>query len=267
MSEPILVGVGSTEAQRLAVQVLACSIERHASRPVEVVPLYQAGIPIPAPKDPANAPRTPFSFQRFLLPELGRFERRTIYLDSDMIVFSDIAKLYDTDLGDDDVLVPGATPGRSLVYSVLLISPATPWRIDEIVGCLDRGERSYDQLMGAFQVPGRVAVRLPWHWNSLESYTPGETHLLHFTDMWSQPWLVLGNPLAPLWMRALFAAIDGGYVDRGLLEESVARRWVRPSLLWQVDRREEDPRRLPLHVRLRDLPFARYCKRMGYRIF
>jgi hypothetical protein len=262
-----LIGVGATEAQMLAVRVLSYTIHRHARRPVEVIPLFESGIPLPVPADPSNAPRTPFSFQRFLLPELGGFGRRSIYLDSDMIVFSDIGELYDTPMDGHDVLVAEPTPGRSLVYSVLLIAPDCPWRISEIVGRLDRGEVRYEELMFEFRVPGRVAVRIPWKWNSLERYQPGETSLLHYTDMWRQPWLVRSNPLAPLWVRALLEAIEAGFVARDQVAEGVARRWLRPSLLWQVERRVEDPRAVPLHVRLRDVPFTRHCRRLRYRVF
>jgi hypothetical protein len=267
MSEPILIGVGATAAQMLAVRVLSYTIHRHTRRPVEVIPLCESGIALPVPQDPANAPRTPFSFQRFLLPELGGFARRSIYLDSDMIVFSDIGELYDTPMDGDDVLVVEPTPGRSLTYSVLLLAPQCPWQVGEIVGRLDRGELGYEELMFEFRVPGRVAVRIPWKWNSLERYQAGETALLHFTDMWRQPWLVQSNPLAPLWVRALFEAIDAGFVARDQVADGVARRWLRPSLLWQVEERVEDPRALPLHVRLRDVPFTRHCRRLRFRIF
>jgi hypothetical protein len=267
VTEPILVGVGSTPAQMLAVQVLSWTLRKHTERPLEIVPLFRAGIEVPTPKDPRNAPRTPFSFQRFLLPELGGFRRRTVYLDSDMIVFGDIGDLFDTPMEGADVLAAGATPGRQVLYSVLLIAPDAPWRVGEIVGRLDRGELTYEELLFRFRVPGRVEVRLPWTWNSLERYEPGETKLLHYTDMWLQPWLVRGNPRAALWIRELVEAINAGFVKREEVEEAVERRWIRPSLLWQARQRRPDPRDVPLRVAWRDRPFLRYAKGLGYRIF
>jgi hypothetical protein len=267
MSEPILIGVGSTAAQMLAVNVLSYTLHRHASRPLEVVPLFRAGIEVPEPKDPKNAPRTPFSFQRFLLPELGGHRRRTIYLDSDMIVFADIGELHDMPMNGADLLSTEPTPERKPVYSVLLLSPDCPWRIGEIVARLDSGETSYEELMFSFRVPGRVEMRLPYRWNSLELYEPGTTSLLHYTDMRHQPWLVRDNPLAGIWVQALLDAIDAGFVSRDDVEDGVARRWVRPSLAYQVEKRIVDPKDLPAWMALRDLPFARYCKRNKYRIF
>jgi hypothetical protein len=265
--DEILIGVGSTEAQMLAVAVLEHSIRRHTRRSVEVVPLWRSGIEIPMPRDASNAPRTPFTFQRFVLPELAGRRRRSIYFDSDMLVLTDVAALHDHPMDDADVLVPGPTPGRDLVYSVLLIAPDCPWDVREIVGLLDRGERSYEDLVFRFQVPGRVATTLSPHWNSLERYEPGETALLHYTDMWSQPWLVRKNPLAPLWVSELLAAIADGSIKTDAVAEGVARRWVRPSLLWQVEHGEPDPKRVPFWVRWRDRSFIEYCKQKKFRIF
>ena len=251
----------------LPVQVLSWTLRKHSRRELEIVPLWQAGIPLPHPKDRVNRPRTPFSFQRFLLPELGRFQRRSIYLDSDMIVFSDIGELYDTPMDGADVLGCEGTPGRRGVFSVLLIGASTPWRVAEIVDALDRGEMSYDALMYDFKVPGRVAVRLPYRWNSCELYEPGETRLLHYTDMWLQPWLVRSNPLAGLWVRELCDAVKAGAIEMEYLRHCVERRWIRPSLLHQVRKGIPDPARLPLWVKLADRPFDRYARRQKYRIF
>ena len=269
MQEPILIGVGSTEAQMLAVDVLSYTLRKHTQRELEVVPLNRCGIPIPSPRDPRNISRTPFSFQRFLLPELGKFKRRTIYLDSDMIVFKDVGALFDTEMEEFDILACQATPGRKerIVYSVLLISADCPWKIDDIVRKLDSGEFSYEDLMFKFKVPGRVDVRLPYHWNSCEHYEPGETALLHYTDMWLQPWLVTKNPLASLWVSELLGAIQAGVVTTGAVADGVKKRWVRPSLLYQVENGIPDPKDIPFWVRLKDIPFTRYCREKKFRIF
>ena len=98
VESPIRIYVGSTEAQMLAVKVLTHSIRKHASMTVQVVPLHRAAIQIPQPKDERNRPRTPFSFQRFLIPALNKHHGRAIYLDSDMLVFEDIRQMWDLPL-------------------------------------------------------------------------------------------------------------------------------------------------------------------------
>jgi len=267
MSEPILIGVGSTQAQMLPVQVLSYSLTRHTERPLEIVPLFRSGIEIPMPRDPRNAARTPFSFQRFLLPELGGFRRRAVYLDSDMIAFADIGELYDQPMDGADILAVEATPGRQALYSVLVVDPSCGWRVDELVGGLDNGELSYEELIFDFKVPGRVAIRLPYRWNSLERFEPGETSILHFTDMWTQPWLVKANPLTRVWVEELLGAIEHGFVTTDFVAECVRKRWIRPSLLYQVEHGVADPADLPWWILAKDLPFTRHCRREGFRIF
>jgi hypothetical protein len=268
MAEPILIGIGSTEAQMAAVQVLSYTLHKHTDRELEIVPLFKSGIEIPEPKDPKNRARTPFSFQRFTLPELGGHKRRTIYFDSDMIVFSDVGKLYDTGMRGLDAMSPGNTPGRGYESrAVLLMSETCPWSVADLVQRLDDGELTYEELMFEFKVPGKTSLDLPYTWNSLELYEPGKTDLLHYTDMWLQPWLVRDNPRAHIWMRELFGAIDAGYLGRDDIARAVERRWVRPSLLYQVEKRIEDPRRVPFWVKLKDRSFINYAKEMKFRIF
>ncbi|HYG80128.1 MAG TPA: hypothetical protein VD861_07065, partial [Pyrinomonadaceae bacterium] len=72
VESPIRVYVGATEAQMLPTRLLEYSIRKHASMSVQVFPLHRSGIEIPQPADESSRPRTPFSFQRFLIPELAR---------------------------------------------------------------------------------------------------------------------------------------------------------------------------------------------------
>jgi len=268
MADPILIGIGSSAAQMVAVQVLSYTLHKHTERELEIIPLFKTAIDVPEPKDPKNRARTPFSFQRFMLPELGGHQRRSIYLDSDMIVFSDIADMYDADMGDNSAMSPANTPGRGYESrAVLLMSADCPWTVKDIIGRLDDGELSYEQLMFEFQVPGKTSLDLPYTWNSLELYEPGKTQLLHLTDMWLQPWLVRRNPLAAVWVRELFGAIDAGYVSRDDVVECVEKRWARPSLLYQVDKRIEEPEQVPFWVKLKDRSFIRYAKAEKFRIF
>jgi len=252
----------------VAVQVLSYTLHQHTDRELEVIPLFKAGIEVPEPKDPKNRARTPFSFQRFMLPELGGHKRRTIYFDSDMMVFTDVASLFDADMQDFDAMSPGNTPGRGYESrAVLLMAAHCPWSVADIVRRLDDGEVTYEELMFEFKVPGKTSLDLPYTWNSLEVYEPGKTDLLHYTDMWLQPWLVRDNPLAYLWVRELFGAIDAGYVSRDDVVECVERRWARPSLLYQVDKCIEDPRKVPFWVGMKDASFIGYARKLKFRIF
>src|SRR5262245_20822299 len=110
MAEELFIGVGCVEAQWLPFAVLRHSIQRRTKHAVRVEPLYQAGIEVPVPREPKNQQKTPFSFQRFVIPEARCFQGRAMYLDSDMLVFEDIASVFARDFGDANVLaVPRET--------------------------------------------------------------------------------------------------------------------------------------------------------------
>jgi hypothetical protein len=79
---PIRVFVATEDAQMLPTRVLEYSIKKHTSMSVELVPMHESGIRIPTPRDQVNRPRTPFSFQRYLVPQLAGFQGHAIYLDS-----------------------------------------------------------------------------------------------------------------------------------------------------------------------------------------
>lgn len=259
LDAPVRIYVGATAAQQLPVRVLEYSIRKHASLSTEVFPLYQAGIEIPQPLDEGKRTRTPFSFQRFLIPELAGRRGRAIYLDSDMLVFRDIRGLWTLPFDGADVLAVdwAGKPGGPAQFSVMLLDcAALDWDIGRIVRALDVGELSYEQLMFEMAMAKRVRGSIDPAWNSLERFKAGRTALLHYTDMERQPWVSRRNPLNRIWMRELFEAIDGGYVSVEEVKEQVRLGHVRPSLLYQVSERIADSRRLNRKARALDESFV-----------
>lgn len=256
---PIRVFVGATEEQMLAVRVLDYSIQRTASRPVELVPIHRAlaqrGIELPLPSRPSLRARTPFSFQRFAIPELVGFSGRAIYLDSDMQLFRDIAELWQSPL-PVPLRTVAARPWRlrKPQLSVMLLDCARlTWRVDELIRRLDGAAVDYAAIMDGSALATALAGDLPPCWNDLEHYRAGDTALLHYTDMSRQPWLDSSNRLAALWCRALVDAVEEGFIDAAEVRQAVERGSVRPSLAYQVEHRIVDPRRLPREQRLLDL--------------
>lgn len=247
---PVRVYVGTGPEQMLAVKVLEFSIRKHASMTVEVFPLnvVGAGIEIPRPKDPENAPRTPFSFQRFLIPQLAGQRGRAIYFDSDMQLFSDIRRLWTMPLEGADLLAASnrGDSERKPQFSVMLLDcGALGWDIRDIVARLDSGELNYARLMFEMAVAKNIRADISPDWNSLEFYEEGKTSLLHYTDMTIQPWVSRENPLGYLWVKDLIEAIDSGFIPLDYVRDHVTRGWVRPSLLYQIEHRIEDSRQLP----------------------
>ncbi len=266
VESPVRVYVGSQEPQMLAVKVLEHSIRMHASLTVEVVPLHHGNLTFPTPKDVTNRPRTPFSFQRFTIPALAGYRGRALYVDSDMQVFRDIREVWTLPFEGADLLAArelGDT-GRRPQFSVMMLDCARlRWTPESIVGLLDSGALDYERLMYQMAVAEQVRADIPPEWNSLERYEEGRTGLLHYTDMDRQPWVATTNPLGYLWARGLFAAVDAGAVTREEVAEHVAKGWVRPSLVAQLDQRVEEPAMLPTTALALDRGYAAPYETMG----
>jgi hypothetical protein len=90
----IRVLIGFDPRETVAFSVLAHSIQARASQPVAIAPLAlsQLGGVLTRARDPLQS--TDFSFSRFLTPYLSGFSGWSIFMDCDMLVLDDIAKLY-----------------------------------------------------------------------------------------------------------------------------------------------------------------------------
>ena len=130
------------------------------------------------------------------------------------------------------------------------------WKVGEIIEDLDKGALTYAQLMYDMTVAKTIDRCIDQGWNSLERYVEGQTALLHYTDMHTQPWVSQINPLGYLWVRDLFEAIDLGVISESYVRECVGKGYARPSLLYQVEHRIEDALLLPRTVRLSDESFT-----------
>lgn len=250
--EVVKVYVGTQIEQLLAFEVLHYSIKKHTHNPVVLIPLFKAveaaGIQIPTPTNPQLRPRTPFSFQRFAIPQLNGYRGRAIYLDSDMQVFRDILELWSYDFDGADLLSVYEPPhsGRCRQFSVMVLNcQQLQWDVVTLVNQLEQGRWSYEEFVLAMAPANRIAAILPTGWNDLERYTPNKTALVHYTDMNTQPWLVAHNPLGHLWCRELIDAVDRGFIQLAFVQDEVKLGHVRPSLLYQIEHHIIDPRQLP----------------------
>lgn len=253
---PVRVFVGATEAQMLAVKVLEYSIRKHASMAVDVMPLNRSAIAIPEPKEVRNRARTPFSFQRFLIPQLMGYQGKAIYLDSDMLMFKDIRALWELPFDGAELLAARQPGHQQAQFSVMLLNcESLKWNIQEIIGLLDAGDLTYEQLVYEMRVVKKIAPTIDPEWNSLESFTEGKMAVLHYTDMGTQPWTSRANTLGHLWTRHLFEAVDLWFISPDFVREHVASGNIRPSLLFQLEHRLEDSFLLSRKARLMDGDF------------
>ena len=99
----IRVFIGFDPRETVAFHVLSQSIHARASQPVSITPLIlsQLGSLMWRERNPLQS--TDFSFSRFLTPYLCDFDGWSIFMDCDMLVLEDIAKLWQ--LRDDKYAV------------------------------------------------------------------------------------------------------------------------------------------------------------------
>jgi len=243
--EPLKIYIGASRRDLLGVRVLDYSIRKHASVPVRVIPMVD--LPVPSPREPRNRPRTRFSFSRFLIPELSRRRGRAVYLDSDMLVFGDVAELATVPMEGHKVLCtyqdaapavwadnPSFHTGRHTAVLVLDCT-SLDWDISQIVADLDAGRWTYEELMSDMGLQDHEIGTLPQEWNHLERFEPGSTKLLHYTNVPTQPWISASNPLEGLWLETFREAVEQGSIAADEVRELVGQGYGRPELLAMLD--------------------------------
>ena len=254
MNSPVRVFVGADRSQALAVKVLEHSIKRHTSLDVTVTPMID--LPIQQPKDVRNIQRTGFSFSRFCIPRLAGYQGKAIYMDADMLVFKDIASLWTIPFDGAKVIIQlevkhqelttrktGAPKERRKQCAVMLLDcDRLDWEIDRIVDGLDRNEYDYAGLMYELCLLDHNEIKygVPFEWNSLEYYDEN-TCLIHYTDVYTQPWTSCWNRNAEHWFSEVRLMLDNGSLTMDELEQEVRRGYFRPSLLWDITSRPSIP--------------------------
>ncbi|MFZ9195170.1 MAG: glycosyltransferase [Burkholderiales bacterium] len=89
---PVFIGFDLREA--IAYNVLAYSIHHRSSLPVSVTPLILSQLQGVFHRERHPLQSTDFSFSRFLTPYLSGFGGWSVFMDCDMLVLDDIAKLW-----------------------------------------------------------------------------------------------------------------------------------------------------------------------------
>jgi hypothetical protein len=90
----IRVFIGYDPREAIAFSVLAHSIYARASEPVTVAPLMLSELGGIFKRERHPLQSTDFAFSRFLTPSLSGFEGWSVFMDCDMLVLDDIARLW-----------------------------------------------------------------------------------------------------------------------------------------------------------------------------
>lgn len=186
--------IGTDPRQPVAWVVLANSIARHSSTPVEITPLVLKQLPI------SRRGLTEFTFSRFLVPWLCGFRGRALFLDADMCVTGDIAEL-----------AADLTDVKSSVR-VMQDQPRFEWPSAMLFNCGNCQTLTPEYVQGEKNSCFDLAWadhgvgHLPTEWNVLCGYGDQrrDGKLYHFTKglpVWPETRGVNGTPQDDIWLK------------------------------------------------------------------
>lgn len=242
----IRVFIGSGEASLLERKVAIHSLRKYTNRDLDIYVFngthnaieLNDGEPFPAPMSLRVKYRnvTEFSLYRYLIPEICGHRGTAIYIDSDTICLTDIAELFDTPMNGAQFLAKNeAYEGGLWGLSVMLIDCAScRFDLETVIDEMDHG--LYTMSDFSCMSP-RFLARHPYRigeldprWNSFD-HLDGETKLIHYTNLYAQPWKYTGHPHGDVWFEYLEEARASGYVTARDIELSLVRSYVRRDLL------------------------------------
>ena len=247
-AQPVKIFIGSGEQSLLERKVLIYSLHKHARRELDISVFNgthnavekegQGPKPAPLPLDLKYRNQTEFSLYRYLIPELCDYRGHAIYLDSDTVCLRDIGSLFDLPIGEHDFLAKreyAESDGEKMWgLSVLLINcERSRFPLREIFDEIDRGEYTYTEFS---QMGKRFLARRPYQiaeldpsWNSFDQ-ADADTKLIHYTNLFSQPWKFPGHPHGNLWFKYLSEARGEGFVSDQDIDLTIQRGYARSDL-------------------------------------
>lgn len=172
MPDILKVFIGFDPRQAVSLAVLSQSIYRLSSKPVAITPLVIEQLPL------KRTGLTPFTFSRFLVPYLCDYDGWGLFLDADILLLDDIAKLFAMKDDKYAVMVSKNEEHRFEWASVMLFNCAkckmlTPEYIEEAPG-----------LHTITWVDQNLIGDLGPSWNHLVGYSEpsADVKLLHYTQ-------------------------------------------------------------------------------------
>lgn len=243
-SETVRIFIGSGEASRVECKVLLHSIRMSTDRDLDIW-IYNgthnaiernAEAPVLAPLSLELKYRsvTEFSLFRYLIPQLCDFKGRAIYLDSDMVCLDDLGELFDTDLqGCDFLCKRGYTEGCWATSVMLMDCSKCRFDLPALYKQIDSGQFSYldfSRFSPKFRSFHKYMIgQMDPEWNVFD-FRDQNTKLLHFTNLYSQPWKFGGHKFEAVWYESFHQAIRDGFISDEDIRLSKMRAYVRQDL-------------------------------------
>ena len=163
--------IGYDERQPVSFSVLSQSILENASVPVQITPIRLHTLPL------KRQGLTPFTYSRFMVPYMCNYKGWGLFLDADMVLLDDIAKLFDKGNTKYKVMVV-KNPMKFEWASLMLFNCAkceilTPDYIEKA-----------NNLHGIGWAEDHEIGDLPREWNHLVGYDEEreDAKLVHYTQ-------------------------------------------------------------------------------------
>lgn len=251
LQERVKVFIGSGEASLLERKVLIYSLRKHTQRELDIYVFNGTHNSVELnDQEPFLAPMslrvkyrntTEFSYYRFLIPEICNHQGKAIWLDSDMIALDDIGELFDTPINGCDLLASkifypdiSSSLDPRCPAVVLLDCEKVKFDLESLLDEIDQNLYSARDLMHfttnfrSFH-PYQLGEFDP-NWN-IRDYWDKYTKLIHYTNLYTQPWKYPNHPYGELWFQYFNEAIAAGYITQKDIELSMVRSYVRLDLL------------------------------------
>jgi hypothetical protein len=191
--------------------VLAHSLRKHASIPLDIRYLKLPELGLNRPHDPLAS--TEFTYSRFLVPHLCGYRGTAIFMDNDMLCFSDVKELADLDMSKYALRVVkhDYAPANTVkMYGCPQTSyPRKNWSSLMLMNCAKLtlwSKQVVETQTGAYlhrfqDIPDEQIGDLPPAWNVLDTMD-ASTRLIHYTN--GGPWFEAyqDHPHAGVWQQA-----------------------------------------------------------------
>jgi lipopolysaccharide biosynthesis glycosyltransferase len=191
--------------------VLAHSLRKHASIPLDIRYLKLPELGLNRPHDPLAS--TEFTYSRFLVPHLCGYRGTAIFMDNDMLCFSDVKELADLDMSKYALRVVkhDYAPANTVkMYGCPQTSyPRKNWSSLMLMNCAKLtlwSKQVVETQTGAYlhrfqDIPDEQIGDLPPAWNVLDTMDVS-TRLIHYTN--GGPWFEAyqDHPHAGVWQQA-----------------------------------------------------------------
>lgn len=194
----IFIGCAPNHEDAESQAVLEYTIAKHTTEPFEIEWMKLSRDPLSFWSGWQTSQwATPFSGFRWAIPEFCKFDGRAIYMDSDMIVMDDLAKLWRQPIPDGKVVL--AKGGGSWRYCVSLWDCKAAGQFVEPIRMLRASPQSHRRMVAFYHSRPDLTAPFSGDWNCLDGeghadLYDGRIGVIHYTNMQCQPQLKYALP-------------------------------------------------------------------------